>query len=153
MSTSAFILALVLGLALGSTAVDALLKCWRCSTDVSNGVFCDDPFDPEFISDQQRYWSYVNCSYSAGFKSVNARPVCKKLVQEVYGKRVITRSCFYEDFDDTSDRCGHETSSSYIKTVFCQTCSTDGCNGVTAFTPYVSLMLLPFVTILVKINK
>ncbi|XP_017489045.1 PREDICTED: uncharacterized protein LOC108377297 [Rhagoletis zephyria] len=82
MSSAAHILALLLALALGCTAVEALLKCWRCSTDVSNGAFCDDPFDPEFISDQQRYWSYVNCSYSAGYKSVNARPVCKKLVQE-----------------------------------------------------------------------
>jgi len=37
---------------------------------------------PETISEQQRYWSYVNCTYSVGAKSVNARPVCKKLVQE-----------------------------------------------------------------------
>uniref|UniRef100_A0A1B0AUN0 Protein quiver n=1 Tax=Glossina palpalis gambiensis TaxID=67801 RepID=A0A1B0AUN0_9MUSC len=59
-----------------------ILRCWRCSTDVSNGEFCNDPFNPNSISDQQRYWSYVNCTYSAGVKSVNARPVCKKLVQE-----------------------------------------------------------------------
>nr|DAA03785.1 TPA_inf: HDC03502 [Drosophila melanogaster] len=60
----------------------AVLRCWRCSTDVSNGEFCNDPFMPETISEQQRYWSYVNCTYSVGAKSVNARPVCKKLVQE-----------------------------------------------------------------------
>ncbi|XP_017493319.1 PREDICTED: uncharacterized protein LOC108381412, partial [Rhagoletis zephyria] len=68
----------------------------------------------------------------------------------VYGKRVISRSCFYEDYDDSSDRCGHETTSSYIKTVFCQTCSTDGCNGASAFSPYVALVLLPLVTVLMK---
>lgn len=60
----------------------AVLRCWRCSTDVSNGEFCNDPFQPDSISEQQRYWSYVNCTYSVGVKSVNARPVCKKLVQE-----------------------------------------------------------------------
>lgn len=59
-----------------------MLRCWRCSTDVSNGEFCNDPFQPDSISEQQRYWSYVNCTYSVGVKSVNARPVCKKLVQE-----------------------------------------------------------------------
>ncbi|XP_004524804.1 uncharacterized protein LOC101450536 [Ceratitis capitata] len=153
MSTRALILSLLVALALGSTAVDAVLKCWRCSTDVSNGGFCDDPFDPEFISDQQRYWSYVNCSYSTNFKSVNARPVCKKLVQEVYGKRVISRSCFYEDYDDSSDRCGHETTSSYIKTVFCQTCNTDGCNGAAAFSPFIALVFLPIAAMLTKLMK
>lgn len=63
-------------------SASAVLRCWRCSTDVSNGEFCNDPFMPETISEQQRYWSYVNCTYSVGAKSVNARPVCKKLVQE-----------------------------------------------------------------------
>lgn len=64
------------------SAASAVLRCWRCSTDVSNGEFCNDPFQPDSISEQQRYWSYVNCTYSVGVKSVNARPVCKKLVQE-----------------------------------------------------------------------
>uniref|UniRef100_A0A1A9ZFI6 Protein quiver n=1 Tax=Glossina pallidipes TaxID=7398 RepID=A0A1A9ZFI6_GLOPL len=70
-------------LRLSRCSAQEILRCWRCSTDVSNGEFCNDPFNPNSISDQQRYWSYVNCTYSAGVKSVNARPVCKKLVQEV----------------------------------------------------------------------
>lgn len=69
----------------------AVLRCWRCSTDVSNGEFCNDPFQPDSISEQQRYWSYVNCTYSVGVKSVNARPVCKKLVQE--GESRVGRRC------------------------------------------------------------
>ncbi|KAH8262702.1 hypothetical protein KR026_007475 [Drosophila bipectinata] len=121
----------------------AVLRCWRCSTDVSNGEFCNDPFEPSTISEQQRYWSYVNCTYSVGVKSVNARPVCKKLVQEVYGKRVVSRSCFYEDVDDPSDKCAMDQTSSYIKTVYCRTCTTDGCNGGTGSAPLAALILIP----------
>ncbi|KAL9924076.1 uncharacterized protein LOC119635256 [Glossina fuscipes] len=143
MSNSCFIYAFLLLTALClTTTAQEILRCWRCSTDVSNGEFCNDPFNPNSISDQQRYWSYVNCTYSAGVKSVNARPVCKKLVQEVYGKHVITRSCFYEDMDDPADKCARDTTSSYIKTTFCETCNSNGCNGVGDLTPYVTLILI-----------
>ncbi|KAH8419266.1 hypothetical protein KR222_002061, partial [Zaprionus bogoriensis] len=126
----------------------AVLRCWRCSTDVSNGEFCNDPFQPDSISEQQRYWSYVNCTYSVGVKSVNARPVCKKLVQEVYGKRVISRSCFYEDVDDPADKCAMVTTSSYIKTIYCHTCTTDGCNAAGGLSAWMGLLLLPLLAAL-----
>ncbi|EDW29224.1 GL18525 [Drosophila persimilis] len=129
-------------------AASGVLRCWRCSTDVSNGEFCNDPFQPDSISEQQRYWSYVNCTYSVGVKSVNARPVCKKLVQEVYGKRVISRSCFYEDMDDPADKCAMDQTSSYIKTVYCRTCTTDGCNGSGGISPLMALLLLPLLAAL-----
>ncbi|XP_030383327.1 uncharacterized protein LOC115630804 [Scaptodrosophila lebanonensis] len=141
-STGCNLLLTLLAFALCFNAADAVLRCWRCSTDVSNGEFCNDPFQPDSISEQQRYWSYVNCTYSVGVKSVNARPVCKKLVQEVYGKRVISRSCFYEDMDDPADKCAMDTTSSYIKTVFCRTCTSDGCNGASSYAPLSALLLL-----------
>jgi len=147
MTSYVYLFAVLLIVAISLNTVDATLKCWRCSTDVSNGEFCNDPFDPQYISDQQRYWSYVNCTYSIGVKSVNARPVCKKLVQEVYGKRVIARSCFYEEINDSPDKCARDPTSSYIKTVFCQTCTTDGCNGATGFAPFAALILIPAVLI------
>ncbi|XP_037927616.1 uncharacterized protein LOC119662132 [Teleopsis dalmanni] len=147
MQSFRFIIAIacLLALVLDCNTANAILRCWRCSTDVSNGEFCNDPFQPEFITDQQRYWSYVNCTYSVGVKSVNARPVCKKLVQEVYGKRVTSRSCFYEDMDDAPDKCARENTSSYIKTIFCQTCNTDGCNGAAAYTPFTALIILSII--------
>uniref|UniRef100_A0A1I8PHK9 Uncharacterized protein n=1 Tax=Stomoxys calcitrans TaxID=35570 RepID=A0A1I8PHK9_STOCA len=138
-----FLLAAVLCL----NTADAVLKCWRCATDVSNGEFCNDPFNPSAITEQQRYWSYVNCTYTAGVRSVNARPVCKKLVQEVYDKRVITRSCFYEDVDDPADKCARDTTSSYVKTIFCEACSSDGCNGVSGLMPYATLLGLTAVIV------
>ncbi|XP_005183201.1 uncharacterized protein LOC131800552 [Musca domestica] len=150
-SSHGYIIALLLAAMVCLTTAQSILKCWRCSTDVSNGEFCNDPFDPNGITDQQRYWSYVNCTYNVGFKAVNARPVCKKLVQEVYGKRVISRSCFYEDIDDPADKCARDTTSSYIKTVFCETCNSDGCNGVSGLMPYGTLLALT--ALLVKLIK
>ncbi|XP_064538991.1 UPAR/Ly6 domain-containing protein twit isoform X1 [Drosophila montana] len=138
----------LLSLALSLDTASGVLRCWRCSTDVSNGEFCNDPFQSDSISEQQRYWSYVNCTYSVGVKSVNARPVCKKLVQEVYGKRVISRSCFYEDVDDAPDKCAMDTTSSYIKTVYCRTCTTDGCNSAGGLSGLVGLLVLPLLAAL-----
>ncbi|XP_062141837.1 uncharacterized protein LOC133849763 [Drosophila sulfurigaster albostrigata] len=135
-------------LAINLNAASAVLRCWRCSTDVSNGEFCNDPFQPDTISEQQRYWSYVNCTYSVGAKSMNTRPVCKKLVQEVYGKRVIARSCFYEDMDDPADKCAMDTTSSYTKTVYCRTCTTDGCNSSGGLTAMLGLLFLPLLAAL-----
>lgn len=67
------------------------LKCWRCSSDASSAAFCDDPFDPSLISEQQRRWSYVDCSAQPGQGvpfSTQTRPVCKKLKQ--YGEFILT---------------------------------------------------------------
>ncbi|EDW76404.1 uncharacterized protein Dwil_GK15439 [Drosophila willistoni] len=147
-STGGNLLLVLFSLLMCFNAANGVLRCWRCSTDVSNGEFCNDPFQPDTISEQQRYWSYVNCTYSVGVKSVNARPVCKKLVQEVYGKRVISRSCFYEDVDDPADKCAMDTTSSYIKTVYCRTCTTDGCNGAKGFAPLMGLLVLPLLAAL-----
>lgn len=65
--------------------VDAL-KCWRCSSDASTSAFCDDPFDPSIINEQQKRWAYVDCSFPPAqqpFGSVgqSSRPVCKKMKQ------------------------------------------------------------------------
>lgn len=62
------------------------IKCWRCSSDASNAAFCNDPFDSSIITEQQRRWSYVECSYPPGQLNPfngqsNQRPVCKKTKQ------------------------------------------------------------------------
>lgn len=82
------------------------LKCWRCTSDSSNGAFCDDPFDPSLIDEQvssisdaiiaitiwiprflqkQRRWAYVECSFPSGISQFGTasggRPVCKKMAQ------------------------------------------------------------------------
>jgi hypothetical protein len=62
------------------------LKCWRCSSDASSAAFCGDPFDTSLISEQQRRWSYVDCSFPPAqqqpFGAIGqTRPVCKKMKQ------------------------------------------------------------------------
>lgn len=63
--------------------IASAIKCWRCSSDASNAAFCNDPFDASIISDQQRRWSYVECTYPPGqlnpySQASNQRAVCKK---------------------------------------------------------------------------
>lgn len=67
------------------------LRCWRCSSDAKNAAFCDDTFDQTIITEQQRRWSYVECSIpppsATGYGQVfSQRPVCMKSKQ--YGKSV-----------------------------------------------------------------
>lgn len=61
------------------------LKCWRCSSDSQNGAFCTDPFDQTLVSEQNRRWSYIDCSLPTNhlqpFNPTNTRPVCKKIKQ------------------------------------------------------------------------
>lgn len=65
--------------------VDAL-RCWRCSSDISNGDFCKDPFNPSLMSEYQRKWSYVDCVLPVSQLNPlilnKARPVCKKIIQQ-----------------------------------------------------------------------
>ncbi|KAL5281187.1 hypothetical protein ACFFRR_004918 [Megaselia abdita] len=143
-----FILSAVLVITVFVNNSDALLKCWRCSSDATNGQFCADPFDQEIITDQQRYWSYVNCTYAYGVKTPTTRPACKKLVQEIYGKIVVSRSCFYEDVSDATDKCSRDNYPSYIRTLHCSTCTTDGCNGASGFEP---VMVMIFIAALTKL--
>lgn len=65
------------------------LKCWRCSSDASSAAFCGDPFEPSIINEQQRRWSFVDCSFPPSQQPFNnqqqygssTRPVCKKMKQ------------------------------------------------------------------------
>lgn len=71
----------------------------------------------------------------------------------VYGKRVISRSCFYEDVDDPADKCAMDTTSSYMKTVYCRTCTTDGCNAAGGLSAWLGLLLLPLLAALRQLCK
>lgn len=61
----------------------------------------------------------------------------------------ITRSCVFEDLSNSENSCENDISTSDRTTLFCQTCSEDGCNGATTFVP-VSI-LITFSCFIVKI--
>ncbi|KAG4065426.1 hypothetical protein HA402_002824 [Bradysia odoriphaga] len=126
---------LILSIAIAICSVNTTetpLKCWRCASDAPNASFCDDPFDPSVLNDQQKRWIYVECSYPPspyGQERNPTIPVCKKAIQYVNGQKMVLRSCFWVDKDAPKDECLHTRTPSYIKTEFCETCTTDGCNS------------------------
>ncbi|XP_055683099.1 uncharacterized protein LOC129789974 [Lutzomyia longipalpis] len=146
MAKYGFLLFVVLVVALnGATA----LRCWRCSSDATNAAFCGDPFDPSILTEQQRRWSYVDCSFPPSqlnpYSSTQSRPVCKKMKQKIYDKIVVSRSCFWEDINTPPDTCMKATTPSFIETEFCETCSHDGCNGASQYGPVALLVAIPAV--------
>lgn len=125
------------------------LKCWRCSSDASTAAFCDDPFSQDIITEQQRRWSFVDCSYPPGTGSypfnqqlAQTRAVCKKMKQTINDRVVISRSCAWEDVNAPPNSCINAQTPSYIKTEFCETCTVDGCNGASQYGPAVVMVLL-----------
>lgn len=141
--------AAVLFIAATFQSVDAL-KCWRCSSDASTSAFCDDPFDPSIINEQQRRWAFVDCNFPTSsqvpfgqYGQQSSRPVCKKMKQLINDKVVISRSCSWEDVNAPPDSCMRTSTPSYIKTEFCETCGHDGCNSATKFSAATLLSLIP----------
>lgn len=125
------------------------LKCWRCSSDASTAAFCDDPFSQDIITEQQRRWSFVDCSYPPGTGSypfnqqlAQTRAVCKKMRQTINDRVVISRSCAWEDINAPPNSCINSQTPSYIKTEFCETCTTDGCNGASQYGPAAAMVLV-----------
>jgi hypothetical protein len=126
------------------------LKCWRCSSDSSTSAFCNDPFDPTLIqNDQQRRWAFVDCNVPTVPFNVNASPqkaVCKKIKTLVNDRPVVSRSCVFEDISTPPNYCSPESLISYAKIEFCETCSHDGCNSAGTFVP---AALLTFASLLI----
>lgn len=61
----------------------------------------------------------------------------------VNDKIVVSRSCAYEDINQSADACMRQSTPSYIRTEFCETCGHDGCNSATKFTAATLLALIP----------
>jgi hypothetical protein len=65
------------------------------------------------------------------------------LIQTVNDRVVVSRSCAYEDINQSADTCMRQQTPSYIRTEFCETCGHDGCNSATKFTAATLLALIP----------
>ncbi|KAJ6649508.1 hypothetical protein Bhyg_04744, partial [Pseudolycoriella hygida] len=107
------------------------LRCWDCRSDGINSSFCGDYFDKDLISEQQRTYVYANCSVPESIKNPLAVPkiaVCRVLKQTENFTTIIYRGCHYQE-DGLPRDCLHKKYSPGIKTEYCLTCSTDGCNA------------------------
>lgn len=60
------------------------LRCWRCSSDASSSTFCGKTLELRELNDQQKRWSYVECSEKPPQNIENIEnliPKCKILLQ------------------------------------------------------------------------
>ncbi|XP_037038115.1 uncharacterized protein LOC119075694 [Bradysia coprophila] len=108
------------------------LRCWVCRSDEMNASFCGDYFDKDLISDQQRSYVYVNCSRElTSMKNphtIPEVPVCRLIKQTENMTTVIYRGCHFQQ-DGLPRDCLHKKYPDGIRTDYCLTCSTDGCNA------------------------
>lgn len=84
--------------------------------------------------------SLIHCSH--GINKLTNVPFFLFTVND---KTVVSRSCFWEDVNAPRDSCYSTNTPSYIKTEYCQTCNTDGCNGAGQFGPIAMLVAVPVV--------
>uniref|UniRef100_A0A182YN72 Protein sleepless n=1 Tax=Anopheles stephensi TaxID=30069 RepID=A0A182YN72_ANOST len=62
--------------------------------------------------------------------------------EAVNDRVVVSRSCAYEDINTPPNSCVNAQTPSYIKTEFCETCLTDGCNGAAQYGPAALMILI-----------
>lgn len=80
---------------------------------------------------------------SLSFWINNNQNICFIFTITVNDKYVISRSCYWEHIDAHKNDCLSNNTPSYIKTEFCETCQTDGCNGAAQYGPVALLVAIP----------
>ncbi|CAK1586849.1 unnamed protein product [Parnassius mnemosyne] len=127
------------------------VRCWTCSSDLN--PLCNDPFLAG-QTENSYLFRLENCdatsavSYPYLTSSVSA---CKKQKKFVRGEMVISRGCTWKRRDDYSNTCPSTSTSSYNEvTSFCETCQYDGCNGASAITKTIALLVAPLGLLLFK---
>ncbi|XP_068617548.1 UPAR/Ly6 domain-containing protein crok-like [Battus philenor] len=127
------------------------VRCWTCSSDLN--PLCNDPFLAG-QSENSYLFRLENCdatsavSYPYLTSSVSA---CKKQKKFVHGDLVISRGCTWKRKDDYTSTCpSTSTSSSNEVTSFCETCDYDGCNGASAITMTLAMLMAPLGLLLFK---
>ncbi|CAD6999472.1 unnamed protein product [Ceratitis capitata] len=85
------------------------LECWHCSSETSGAEdFCGVTFDEDSVPSSEMMKEHNfnvlrNCSSTT--HSEHERPVCRKTVEEINGKVVTKRFCYYTNKSDSLDRC------------------------------------------------
>ncbi|XP_036329265.1 uncharacterized protein LOC118741404 [Rhagoletis pomonella] len=109
------------------------LECWHCSSETIGAEdFCDVTFDEDNIPKPEVMKEHNisvlrNCSSTT--HSEHERPVCRKTVEEINGKTITKRFCYYTNKSDSLEHCMEEPTENNVKRIFCQDCLADQCNG------------------------
>ncbi|XP_012156904.1 uncharacterized protein LOC101460307 [Ceratitis capitata] len=109
------------------------LECWHCSSETSGAEdFCGVTFDEDSVPSSEMMKEHNfnvlrNCSSTT--HSEHERPVCRKTVEEINGKVVTKRFCYYTNKSDSLDRCMEEPTENNVVRIFCQDCQADRCNS------------------------
>ncbi|XP_039952128.1 uncharacterized protein LOC120769279 [Bactrocera tryoni] len=116
-----------------SKAEPKQLECWHCSSETIGAEdFCKESFDEDGIPDEEMRREHNinvlrNCSSTTN--SEHEQAVCRKTVEEINGKVVTKRFCYYTNKSDSLDRCMEEPTEKNVVRIFCQDCQKDRCNG------------------------
>ncbi|KAG4076456.1 hypothetical protein HA402_005899 [Bradysia odoriphaga] len=111
------------------------LKCWKCASDASATKFCGRNLDTSNLTEEQKQANYVECKNDHNFAQFNAKgeevvhrcEVYKQIINNF--EEVYIRGCTLEARNAPTDKClSAYSDTSYVKTVECKTCFSDGCN-------------------------
>uniref|UniRef100_A0A1B0FFL9 Protein sleepless n=1 Tax=Glossina morsitans morsitans TaxID=37546 RepID=A0A1B0FFL9_GLOMM len=108
------------------------LQCWHCSSDTKGAEdFCDTEFKESNIPTDllaERNLSVIRVCNST-IHSEHERAVCRKTIEEMNGKTVTKRFCYYTNKSDPLDHCNTEIIEKNVRRIFCQDCLSDKCNA------------------------
>lgn len=100
------------------------LECWNC-----DGILCEDPFQKSERNNMQ-LWHCKKPQYSS-YRDIG-RPVCMKMsvFYELSNSTMTHRKCHVENEGSLKNSC-ESTRIDHGTVIFCETCTTDGCNAAT----------------------
>uniref|UniRef100_A0A1A9WL41 Protein sleepless n=1 Tax=Glossina brevipalpis TaxID=37001 RepID=A0A1A9WL41_9MUSC len=108
------------------------LQCWHCSSDTRGAEdFCGTEFKESNIPTDllaERNLSVIRHCNST-IHSDHERAVCRKTIEEMNGKTITKRFCYYTNKSDPLDHCNTEITEKNVRRIFCQDCLSDKCNG------------------------
>ncbi|KAM0735221.1 UPAR/Ly6 domain-containing protein crok [Formica fusca] len=117
---------LILAVTLFVTSGSAL-RCWDCSSNVN--VMCNDPMN---TTDHQAAFHIKTCD--TGYYG-SSKPICRKIVKQKYGERIVIRQCstaYHDEVEIGNGLCGNSATQSERDVIeSCHICNTDLCNSAT----------------------
>ncbi|XP_050348005.1 uncharacterized protein LOC126771885 [Nymphalis io] len=126
------------------------VRCWTCSSDLN--PYCNDPFILGRNENSGLFrLEYCDANTGATYPYLTtSKSACKKQKKYVGDQLVISRGCTWKRQDDYSNNCASSSNGPNEVTMFCETCDYDGCNGASAITMTLALIMAPLGLLLFK---